>query len=284
MVLRSVLQASYPTASPTVLVVRETQPTGPRPPRLLDRVRNALRARSSDPNAGGPTGCVRAAAVFDNTLHRTSESEYADRARCVTATTKFRRLRVGRTRCPLNPDLERLLDNYGTAAAAHTGRSLRDHLIGTLDLLQAWGDDQDICLAGLFHSIYGTQVYARASADLGERNTIRRTIGTRAEELAYLFCACDRRHMLSNVERAGAFVLHDRFTSRDVSLDRGTLAALVEIAFANELEQVPAEADLGSPRYREWRGRWTQCIPFLTIPARDALQARLGAPTPRATS
>ena len=45
MVLGSVLQVSYPTASPTVRAVRETQPTGPRPPRLLDRVRNALRAR-----------------------------------------------------------------------------------------------------------------------------------------------------------------------------------------------------------------------------------------------
>lgn len=32
--------------------------------------------------------------------------------------------------------------------------------------------------------------------------------------------------MLSNVEKAEAFVLHDRFTNRDVSLDHGTLAAL----------------------------------------------------------
>jgi hypothetical protein len=41
MVLGSVLQVSYPTASPTVRAVRETQSTGPRQPRWLDRVRNA---------------------------------------------------------------------------------------------------------------------------------------------------------------------------------------------------------------------------------------------------
>src|SRR3989442_3975263 len=150
----------------------------------------------------------------DGCRHLTMEAE-----RC-------NRIIVRQTRRCMNPDLERLLDNYGTAAAPHTGRSLRDHLIGTFELLKAWGNDQDVCFAGLFHSIYGTEVYTHPSAELGERDTIRRTIGDRAEELAYLFCACDRRHMLSNVDRADAFMLHDRFTNREVSLDRDTLAAL----------------------------------------------------------
>lgn len=178
----------------------------------------------------------------------------------------------------MSPDVERLLENYGTAAAPHTGRSLRDHLIGTFDLLNAWGNARDVCLAGLFHSIYGTEVYTHASADLAERNTIREAIGSRAEELAYLFCACDRRHLLSNVERGDALVLHDRLTNGTVSLDRGTLAALVEIAFANELEQLPDNLDLRSPRYAPWLDRWTRCIPFLSIGAHEALQTRLDAP------
>lgn len=75
----------------------------------------------------------------------------------------------------MTPDVERLLESYGTAAAPHTGRSLRDHLIGTFDLLEAWGNDRDVCLAGLFHSIYGTEVYTHASADLAERSTIGRS-------------------------------------------------------------------------------------------------------------
>ena len=184
----------------------------------------------------------------------------------------------------MSPDVEHLLESYGTAAAAHTGRSLRDHLVGTFDLLEAWGNDRDVCLAGLFHSIYGTEVYTHVSADLAERIRIRREIGSRAEELAYLFCACDRRHLLSNVERSDAFELHDRFTDRSVSLDRSTLAALVEITFANELEQLPDNADLGSPRYDLWRARWTQCLPFLSVAAREVLRARLDDPRQRPTS
>ena len=183
----------------------------------------------------------------------------------------------------MSSDLERLLDSYGTAAAPHTGRSLRDHLIGTFELLKAWGNDHDVCFAGLFHSIYGTEVYIHRSAELGDRDTIRRAIGDHAEELAYLFCACDRRSMLSNVDRADAFMLQDRFTNQEVCLDRGTLAALVEIAFANELEQLPDDADLTSSSYIEWRRRWTHCVPFLSIPAREALQTRLTGPKSRRT-
>ena len=41
----AVLEVVYPTAAPTARAVHEPEPTWPRPPRLLDRVRIALRAR-----------------------------------------------------------------------------------------------------------------------------------------------------------------------------------------------------------------------------------------------
>jgi integron integrase len=41
----AVLEVAYPTAAPTARAVHEPEPTWPRPPRLLDRVRIALRAR-----------------------------------------------------------------------------------------------------------------------------------------------------------------------------------------------------------------------------------------------
>ena len=171
----------------------------------------------------------------------------------------------------MRPDLECLLKNYGTAVSPHSGRSLRDHLIGTFNLLKAWGNDQDVCLAGLFHSIYGTEVFTRVSAVLAERGTIRRAIGSRAEDLAYMFCACDRRHLVSNVKKSDCFELRDRFTERCVSLDRGTLAALIEIALANELEQLPSTSDITGPQ----RDRWNSYVPFLSVGAREGLQMRL---------
>src|SRR5713101_7095554 len=45
MILGCLVEVPYPTATPTVRAVYEPEPTSPRPPRLLDRVRIALRAR-----------------------------------------------------------------------------------------------------------------------------------------------------------------------------------------------------------------------------------------------
>jgi hypothetical protein len=175
---------------------------------------------------------------------------------------------------PVNPDAELLLEHYGTAAAPHIDGSLRDHLIGTFNLLRSWGNDQDVCLAGLFHSIYGTEIYTRQSAPLGERDAIRSAIGDRAEALAYLFCACDRDHLMSNVGQADPFTIRDRFTGGQESLDRESLAALLEISLANDLEQMPADADLLSPRGLMWTKRWASRAAFLSVAARKALRER----------
>ena len=35
----------------------------------------------------------------------------------------------------------------------HSGGALVDHLRGTHDLLQEWGNDQAVCIGWLFHSI-----------------------------------------------------------------------------------------------------------------------------------
>jgi hypothetical protein len=179
---------------------------------------------------------------------------------------------------PVEPEAERLLKHYGTAAAVHAGgRSLRDHLIGTFNLLKEWGNDRDVCLAGLFHSIYGTEVYTLQSAQLSERDTIRGAIGARAEELAYYFCVCDRNNMLSNVDQADAFSFHDRVADRQVPLDCGTLTALVEIAFANSLEQLPYHPGLQKSGEVEWAKQWARCTAFLSTGAREALQRRMTA-------
>ena len=127
-----------------------------------------------------------------------------------------------------------------------------------------------------FYSIYGTEVFTRVSAVLAERATIRHAIGSRAEDLAYMFCACDRRHLVSNVKKTECFELRDRFTDRCVSLDRGTLAALIEIALANELEQLPSTTDITGPK----RDRWNSYIPFLSLGAREAFQTPFAGPYP----
>lgn len=135
------------------------------------------------------------------------------------------------------------MTELSTADRDHSGRTLFDHLSGTRDLLAEWGNDEDICAAGLFHSIYGTQYYKVQSASLDRRRDVAAAIGDRAERMAFLFCVTDRPGFFEQAD-AEAPVLRDRVHETDVAVDRDTISALIEIEVANIVEQTdPAGLD-----------------------------------------
>ena len=125
-------------------------------------------------------------------------------------------------------------------------RTLFDHLLGTYNLLIQWGQPQAVCLAGLFHSIYGTNVFLRQSLQASQRTELQAVIGMEAEALAWLFC---------NIERPGAILrgLQQGMTDQAVQLDTRRdqqamptptmptaplqVQALAEIECANLIEQ-----------------------------------------------
>ena len=72
----------------------------------------------------------------------------------------------------------------------HSGRTLFVHLKGVHDLLRDWGNDQDVCNAGLFHSIYGTDTFQHKS--LEDRGKLKDMIGDHAEFLVHCFSRLDR--------------------------------------------------------------------------------------------
>ena len=74
----------------------------------------------------------------------------------------------------------------------HSGRTFYDHLIGVYDLLESIGAAEHVCLAGLFHSIYGTNAFRHQAVSLDERHDVAKLIGYPAERLAYIFCSCAR--------------------------------------------------------------------------------------------
>jgi hypothetical protein len=152
----------------------------------------------------------------------------------------------------LTPQLNLLLERFGTGSASHSGRTLRKHLIATAQLLEAWGNTQSVCNAGLFHSIYG-----HIAASLEYRTEIRAVIGDQAELLAYLFCTSDRKELLAVTTQSraaeDAVVISHRIDRTALLINPSTLAGLLEIAVANEIEQMPFRADLSAPRYRLWR-------------------------------
>jgi hypothetical protein len=95
-----------------------------------------------------------------------------------------------------------LLERAGAGLIRHSGRSLYEHLCGTHDLLEAWGNSKPICDGGLFHSVYGTASFKQKAWPISDRITIQKLIGSEAELMVYVFCTSDRRLFLSSGPRA----------------------------------------------------------------------------------
>ena len=93
-----------------------------------------------------------------------------------------------------------LLDNAADENS-HSGRDLMEHLVGTAELLIHWNCDRDVVLAGLCHSIYGTDSYHTVTIDPSRRDEVRALIGEKAEELAWQFGHRKNPRMSSFIEQ-----------------------------------------------------------------------------------
>lgn len=153
----------------------------------------------------------------------------------------------------MNEAQENLLRSFNAHATSHSRGTLLRHLRGTHDLLEEWGNHEDVCLAGLFHSIYGTYTFESQSADLTMRDRVRDTIGERAEWLVYLFCVTDRRCFYEHIGEQ-RFHLDDIVHHRKLEADRDTLVGLIEIEAANVVEQVPRRSVKKARRAAEFYG------------------------------
>jgi hypothetical protein len=122
-----------------------------------------------------------------------------------------------------------------TRSQPHSGRTLYDHLLGTHKLLVEWGRDEATCLAGLFHSIYGSYNYRRVTVPVEQRHIVAGVIGEDAEMLAYLFSYSRRPRAFFTATRT--YALDMRNEDQPKAISKETLIRLVEIECANEVEQ-----------------------------------------------
>jgi hypothetical protein len=132
-----------------------------------------------------------------------------------------------------------LLD-LGTEQVSHTEKTYLAHVIGVYRDMQARGCTEEVCQAGMFHSIYGTELFQRFALPLERRTEVRALIGERAEYLAYLNCAMDRASFDRAVRRSeGPYRIVDRFTGLEVEVSEDDLMDLCRIHLYDWLEQVP---------------------------------------------
>lgn len=182
----------------------------------------------------------------------------------------------------MNPQHIALLEELGTHVTSHSRRTLLAHLQGTHNLLVEWGNPPDVCVAGLFHSVYGTHVFEKRCADLSMRGHIRGVIGSDAERLVHLFCITDRRCFYDHLGES-RFQLRDIVHDCDLELERDSLAALIEIEVANILEPLAYRSKKKARCTAQWYGeafaRARDYIsPLAAIAAERRFKAVLSAP------
>ena len=126
-------------------------------------------------------------------------------------------------------------------------RPLLAHLDGTRALLEAAGYPESVCLAGLMHSVYGTNKFRLESivADEEGRRRVREAAGEDAERLAFMFCSVRRPATLNAAlgERAdgrgggGDVELAGRGETGLIRVSPREFEELVAVEVANCLEQ-----------------------------------------------
>jgi hypothetical protein len=128
----------------------------------------------------------------------------------------------------------------GVADVPHTHKSYLGHLIAVYRYLESQGFAQDVSRAGMFHSIYGTELFQGFKLPLERRREVRALIGERAEWIAYLNCAMDRASFDRAVELdTEPYRITDRITGQGVAVTRDEFDGLCQVHLFDFLEQVP---------------------------------------------
>ena len=89
-------------------------------------------------------------------------------------------------------DIVKALTHIGAFEMKHSGRHLGDHLLNTMELLYKQGAPEEVCIAGAFHSVYGTNAYINNAIDHSEREKYQDILGKDVERLVYIFSTSNR--------------------------------------------------------------------------------------------
>ena len=182
----------------------------------------------------------------------------------------------------IEPSLLQILRDVQTDETDHLAGTLLDHLVGTHDVLEGWGLSRDVCNAGLFHSVYGTQLFDVQSVTYDQRANVRNAIGTYAERLAYLFSVIDRNMLFPQIDQPKPRV-YDRVRHQIEMLTAAELRDLIEIEIANFVEFSPrfslrpTSVDVWSARFETARNLASPATMRATRRAFDEQRARVAA-------
>jgi hypothetical protein len=136
-------------------------------------------------------------------------------------------------------ELADFLVELGIEKVPHTEKTYLGHLVNVYRLMESEGCTDEMCRAGMFHSIYGTQQFQGFKLPVEDRTRVRELIGERAEKLAYLNCAMQRETFDEAANGDGErYHFTDRLTQERVELSRTDFDDLCRVHLYDWLEQV----------------------------------------------
>ncbi len=176
----------------------------------------------------------------------------------------------------MSSDIKRhveFLTALGINDVPHTQKTYMGHLTNVYRYMKNLGCTEELCQAGLFHSVYGTERFQGFTLPLERRGEVRDLIGERAERLAYLNCAMDRASIDREVERGTPpFRIKDRLTGKEVELNGADFDDLCRVHLYDLLEQIErlGEWDYRRQGYR----RMAERLGPMAVQAYDRVFAR----------
>lgn len=154
------------------------------------------------------------------------------------------------------------LDGLRLTEIAHNADNLHGHLVRTCQRLVEWGFPESVCLAGLFHSVFGTSHFSHQALSVTRTPELQQVIGDRAVELISIFSVASRPTGLINGLVDGRVNLV--YLNASLPVSRETALDLISIEFSNLLDQgqehhlllplskIKVDFDLPQPVKRSW--------------------------------
>lgn len=142
------------------------------------------------------------------------------------------------TKTMIKNDLLKKLDKLSIISTNinHINGSLMQHLEGTYFLLKSWGANESLCLAGLYHALYGTSGFSNHLIDVHNRSHAQFILGETIEKIIYTYCACDRDYFWPKIGVSQYPEFLNRFTNEKYFLNTEEMNQFCELTVANELE------------------------------------------------